>query len=224
MKRIFEGDVYDLVQKPDGFIFSHRADIIDDKMLMLYKTVDAQSDLIRNVSKNVYLLAKFGGDYKTVIKLISNTITAKAISLPSGKLFICDRDAGGKCLLLDETGGVLWNGTIQYRDCAPSDISLYNNCVWASFLEYNVLIRFNLATMREELRIGGARSPFSKPRGVFTSGNIATVSNIGSNTLTRVNLDTYTVEDYCRFDRSVKAYINVSDCEYVQLDDGIYRL
>ena len=224
MKKIFEGDVYDLVLKPDGFIFSHRGEVMDDEMLMLYKTVDAQAGLIRDVSKNIYLLAKFGGDYKTVIKLISNTITAKAIALPSGKLFLCDKDAGGKCFLLDGTGGVLWSGLIQYRDCVPSDIALYNNCVWASFLEYNVLIRFNLATMREELRIGGTRSSFSKPRGIFTDGNIATVSNVGSNALIRVNLDTYTVEDYCQFNRSVKAYISVSGCEYVQLDDGVYQL
>lgn len=224
MKRIFEGAVYDMVKRTDGFVFSCRTEVFEGEMLMFYKTVDAQSGIIADVSNNIYLLAKFGANYKSVIKPVSNIITSKTISLPSGKLFLCDKDAGGKCYLFDGTGGILWTGVIQYRECVPSDIALYNNCVWASFIEHNVLIRFNLATMREELRIGGTRSPFSKPRSIFIEGNNAFVSNVGSYSLTKVNLDTYAVEDYCQFDRSVKSYLAVADREYVLLDDGIYEL
>ena len=220
MRKIFGGEVYDMVRKPDGLVFSYREDVIDDSILLRFKMIEAETGTVTDVSKNVYLLSKFGNNYRQVIKLTENFITLKAISLPSGKLFLCD--GPGLCYLLDSDASVLWKGTVMYRDEAPSDIALYGNCVWASFRESNVLIRFNLATMREELRIGGTRSPFSAPRGVFIEGNTAIISNGGSNSLTKVNLDTYLVEQYYDFEQKVRSYAKVGAYEFVLLSDGIY--
>ena len=224
MKQVFAGNVFDMVKKPDGLVFSYLEEVVDGDFYVKYKMVDSKTGAVSDILKNVYLIAKFGSNYKAALKLIGNHITVRSINLPSGKLFLCDRENGGNCFLLDGFGSVLWTGPIRYRDNAPSDIALYGNCIWASFASNNVLIRFNLATMREELRIGGTRSPFDAPRGVFIEGNTAVVSNSGSNRLTKVNLDTYAVEQYCEFSRGVRSYINVEGNEYVLLEDGIYKI
>lgn len=222
MHRIFEGKVYEIIKKPDGLIFSHLEDVFDDGVLVKFKMFDAKSGIINDIAKNVYLLAKFGSNYKPAVDLCDNYITVKTINLPSGKLFLCKEN--GDCYLLDSDGSVLWNGIILYRDNPPSSIALYDNCIWASFDKSNVLIRFNIVSMREELRIGGAKSPFSSPKGLYIEGNTAIVSNAGGCSLTKVNLDTYAVDRYYEFERSVKSYIKVGAFEFVLLDDGIYQL
>lgn len=221
MQKVFEGKVYDLVKKPDGLVFSYLEEEFDDGVLVKFKMLDAKSGIITDVAKNVYLIAKFGSNYKPAVGLCDNFITVKAINLPSGKLFLCERS--GNCFLLDADGSVLWNGIILYRDNPPSDIALFGNSVWASFDKSNVLIRFNIASMREELRIGGARSPFSGPKGLFVEGNTAIVSNAESKSLTKVNLDTYAVSEYYEFDQKVKSYVKIGVYEFVLLETGIYQ-
>lgn len=221
MQEIFKGKVYDMIKKPDGLVFSYLEDVIDDNVLVKFKMFDAKSGKITDIAKNVYLITKFGSNYKPAVDLCENFITVKAINLPSGRLFLCEKS--GNCFLIDGDGSVLWSGLILYRESPPSDIALYDNCVWASFDKSNVLIRFNVTSMREELRIGGSRSPFSAPKGLFIEGNIATVSNSGSNSLTKVNLDTYSVEQYYDFEQSVKGYIKIGNHEFVLLDTGIYQ-
>ena len=220
MQQIFEGKVYDMVKKTDGLVFSYLEDVIDDNVLLKFKMIDAKSGIITDIAKNVYLLTKFGSNYKPAVQLTENFITVKSVGLPSGKLFLCDKS--GNCFLLDGDGSILWTGVILYREEPPSDIALYDNCVWACFSSSNVLIRFNISTMREELRIGGKRSPFSGPRGIFIEGNTAIVSNRDSKTLTKVNLNTYSVEPYCEFDQSIRSYIKIGVHEFVLLESGIY--
>ncbi len=221
MHKIFDGKVYDMIKKPDGIVFSYLEDVIDDNVLIKFKMFDAKSGIITDIAKNVYLLTKFGSNYKPAVDMCDNFITVKTINLPSGKLFLCKKD--GSCYLLDSDGSVIWNGIILYRENPPSSIALYDNCIWASFEKDNVLIRFNIASMREELRIGGSKSPFSSPKGLFIEGNTAVVSNSGDGSLTKVNLDTYAVSRYYEFDKSVKSYIKVGIYEFVLLDDGIYQ-
>lgn len=221
MQQIFAGKVYDMIKKPGGLVFSHLEDVIDDNLLIKFKMLDTSSGTVTDIAKNVYLLTKFGSNYRPAVDMVDNFITVKAINLPSGKLFLCQKS--GECFLLDGDGSPLWTGSILYKENPPSDIALHDNCVWACFKDSNVLIRFNLATMREELRIGGERSPFSGPRGLFVDGNIAIVSNFTSKGLTRVNLDTYSVEQYYEFDQSVIGYTKVDNYEYVLLESGIYQ-
>lgn len=222
MKEIFSGTVYDIIKKPDGLVFSCLEEVLSDGLFVKFKMLNARSGNVSDIAKNVYLIAKFGSNYKPAVELCENYVTVKTMLLPSGKLFLCRKN--GNCYLLESDGTVLWNGVILYRDNPPSDIALYNNCVWASFQEDNALIRFNIETMREELRIGGEHSPFLGPRGIFIEGNTAIVSNMGSKNLTKVNLETYSVEEYYKFDQGVKAYVKEGIYEFVLLENGIYSI
>lgn len=220
MKKVFSGTVYDIIKKPDGLIFSYLEEVLTDGVLIKFKMLDARSGVITDVTKNVYLLTKFSSNYKPAVSRCDNFITAKTIILPSGKLFLCKEN--GECLLFDPDGSVVWNGIILYRDNPPSDIALYGNSIWASFAKENALVRFNIENIREELRIGGEKSPFSSPRGIYIDGNTAIISNYGSNSLTKVHLDTYSVEQYYTFEQSVKSYIREGIYRFALLKDGIY--
>ena len=223
MQRLFSGEVYDIVPKTDGLIFSYCKGAIDGDVVVGYKMISTQNGTITDVAKNIYLLAKFGSDYNIAVKLCDNYVTSKALLMPSGRLFVCT--AGGIANFFEGDGSVSWSGELKYRDRAPSDIALYKNAVWGCFAQNNVLIRFNPTTMREELRIGGRQSsPFAGPRDIFINNNIATVSNTESKSLARVNLDSYTVEDYRSFEETVYSYLAVGGFEFVLLESGLYVL
>ena len=130
--------------------------------------------------------------------------------------------ADGEARLLGADALPVWTGELKYRGCNATDIALYKNALWASFADCNVLLRYNLTAMREELRIGGNKSPFDKPSGLFVDGDTVMVSNVGSSKLIEVNLNTYSVFDYEEFSEPVRQYVKVGENRFAVLDSGLY--
>lgn len=217
MKKVYEGIVYDVVPKVDGIIFFCREsedDVVNVKML---STSDG-----RMIDADLYAYAgcKLGTGANRVVKYCNNYVLDHVISLANGETFICKQD--GEAYILDVEGIAYWSGEIKYRGAPPSSVAFYKNSIWASFCDSNVLIRFNLATMRTELRIGGKTSPFDCPENIFVDGEWAYISNSGSKKLVKVNLDDYTVEDCYQFEESVHSYVKAGRYEFVVLDSGLY--
>lgn len=222
MKKIFDGEVYDVIPQSSGVVFSYCKSVIDEQVLVSYKMLSTDTGVITDVAKNIYLLSKFGSNYRTAAAQVANYITAKTLVLPSGGVFICNDT--GAATLIDGTGAVAWTGELKYRGVAPSDIAIYKNALWACYSQSGVLLRFNLNTMREELRIGGTRSPFDKPRSIFIDGDIAVITNTGSHKLLKVDLNSYTVSDYKEFTEPVYGYVKVKNYEFVLMESGLYVL
>lgn len=222
MKKIFSGEVYDVMPTSNGIIFSYHKDDLDDSVIVSYKMVSFDTGRMTDVARNVYLISKFGSGYKSVVPFCDNFVTAKSILLTGSKVFLVLSD--GTAHLIDVDGTPIWTGSMTYRSYAPSDVVLYNNALWASYSECNSLIRYNLATMREELRIGGNNSPFDKPKSLFVEDNNVFVGNFGSQKLTPVNLDTYSVFDYQTFEEPIYQYINAGGNRFVVLQSGLYLI
>ena len=222
MKKVFSGEVYEVLPISGGIIFSYCKDVIEENILVAYKMITFDNGRFTDVAKNIYLLTKFGNNYKSVVALCDNYITVKSIVLPNSKVFLLSSD--GKAQLLGADAAPVWTGELKYRGCNATDIALYKNALWASFADCNVLLRYNLTAMREELRIGGNKSPFNKPSGLFVEGDTVMVSNIGSSKLTEVNLETYSVFDYEEFSEPVKQYVKVGDNRFAVLESGLYLI
>lgn len=222
MKQIFEGEIYEVVPQSGGVVFSYRKSVIDQQVLVAYKMLSVDTGVITDVAKNIYLLSKFGSNYRAAANQCGNFITSKALVLPSGKVFICSNT--GRASLIDGDGTAVWTGELKYRGFSPSDIAIYKNALWACYSQNGVLIRFNLNTMREELRIGGTRSPFDRPRDIYIYGDCAIISNTGSKKLVKVDLNSYTVSDYKEFTEPVYSYVKVKNYEFVLMESGLYVL
>ncbi len=222
MQKIFEGEIFEVLPLTNGILFSYCKDTVDDNIIVAYKMISFDNGRFTDVAKNIYLITKFGNNYKAVAAQCDNYITVKSILLPNGKVFLMQTDGTAK--LLDTDATPLWTGSLVYRSCNPSDIILHDNALWVSYADCDVLLRFNLATMREELRIGGAKSPFSKPRDMFLDGDSAIVSNQGSNKLVSINLKEYTVFDYETFEEPLYQYVQVADNRFVVLQSGLYLI
>ena len=222
MKRIFEGEIYEILPLPNGIVFSYCKESNGTEITVSYKMISFDTGGISDVAKNIYLMAKFGNNYKEIIKHCDNYITVKSIVSPRGKVFLLLNDGTAK--LIDTDFSVIWQGNFNYRDVPAADIVVHKNAVWATFPDCNVLLRYNLSTMREELRIGGLKSPFDKPRNMFLEGSNVTICNKGSKKLTKVNLDTFLVLDGESFTEEVVQYLKTDIYRFVVLKSGLYML
>ncbi len=222
MERIFSGEVFEILPQAGGLIFSYNHHVENNRIAVHYNMLSFDSRQMADVGKNIYKLAKFGSNYRYISPLCDNYITARSLLLPNGKVFLTERS--GAATLFDVDGMPIWTGDLRYRETAPSDIALFGNSLWAAYDRFNVLLRFNLATMREELRIGGTRSPFDQPCDLFVDGDDAVVCNRGSKKLIRVNLNNYAVTDYKEFSEAVHGYVRNGEFEFVLLDSGVYVL
>ena len=220
MKQIFDGKVYEVLPKSDGLIFPYQKAVVDEGDIVWYKMLSFENSLLSDVSETIYWNMKFGSNYPVAVKLCKNFVAEKALILPDGRTLICNEN--GQVFIIDTDGMINISGEIRYRDAAPSGIAFYNNRIWASFKEHNVLIRFNINTMRAELRIGGKTSPFEHPENIFIDGEWAYVCNKGSNKIIKVNLESYSVDDYYSFEEPIYAYIKSGSYEFVLLESGLY--
>ena len=201
MKPIFEGEVYEILPLPKGIMFSYCKEHTDNKINVSYKMVSFDDGHITDITKNVFLGEKFGNNYQEIIPKCEHYITDRVITLPSGKLLIHSRN--GIIKLIDTFAEVVWQGILTYRDTNASDIVIYKNSLWACFKDCDILLRYNLTSMREELRIGGNKTPFKKPRRMFLDGEEVFVCNMESKKVSRVNLESYTVTDELEFEEEV---------------------
>lgn len=222
MKQVFAGEVYEILPLPNGIIFSYCKDTIDNNVVVFYKMISFDNGSFTDVAKNVYLMTKFGNNYKSIIGFCDNYITAKSIILPNGKVFLLSSD--GTAHLFDTEATEIWNGEMKYRTFNASDVVLYKNSLWASYSDCNVLLRYNLTTMREELRIGGNKSPFNKPTDIFVDGDNAIISNADSCKLVQVNLNGYSTLECESFEEPVYQYVKVGNYRFALLKSGLYLL
>ena len=223
MKQLFDGEVYDILPLKDGIIFSYCKDSNEENVLVAYRMLSFDNGRFTNVENDIYLITKFGNNYRAIAELCENHIKTKSIVLPSGRVFLMQPD--GSAQLVGNDATPLWTGNLCYRNTVPADIALYNNTLWAVYPDCNVLLSYNLATMREELRIGGgANSPFKKPRSISVKGDCITVCNTESQNIVEVNLSNYKVRELETFDEPVYQYIEVAGNRFVLVASGLYYL
>lgn len=222
MNTVFSGEVYDVIPTPTGIVFSYCKDKTKENIIIGYKMITFETGIMVDIAKNVYLLSKFGSNYAVSSNLCSNYITAKTIVLPQGKVFVCS--SKGEANIVDAAGNVIWNGMFAYKGAAPSDIAVFKDSFYAVFKKYNALIKFNMVTFREELRIGGAVSPFNRPNGLYIEDSYAFVASTGDKRVVKLNLENYESEIYVRLKEPVYYYTKVKDFEFVLLKSGLYML
>ena len=222
MKLIAKDKVFSLHPLPDGFLYSYLIEELDGQFKVGYKMVSFSGGKISNVTKSVYMLAKFGSAYKGFIGGIKNYLSCFSLPLENGHCFVIETD-GSACLYGAE-GEEIWSGELLYKKTAPGGIAVNGDSLWVSFTSSNVLIRYDLKTLRQELRIGGERSPFNRPTGLFPAGSKLFICSEEDKCIWKMDCSTYDTELYFPFDEPVRDYKFIQKYEIAVLDSGIYLL
>lgn len=226
MKKLFPEQVFDILEVgKTGFIVVYRRPEIDDRVVVSYKSVSLENGVVSKRTRADYEFVKFGEKRKAINLQVDNFVTCNCVQLQNDRLFIVS--SNGESKILDHEGDVEWQGKIRYKENGPSGIASFGNTLWASFADNNALIRFNLNTMREELRIGGSNdSSFSGPEGLWIDeeqGKLIVCNSEACNLL-EVNMKTYTVCEKATFEEPVHKYLRIGTREFLVLDSGLYLL
>lgn len=223
MKTVLKGEIINAVATSGGLAIVHVHEIVDGKLKVAYQSVAFETGKIGYVLPTIYKISKFGTNYNDIIKKIKHHILTYSVLLENGKTFCLDPD--GTAYLFDTDGMLLWKGELTYRDTKPTGIAVCSRHLWVAFGELNVIMRMNLNTMHEELRLGGGKeSPFINPIDLYAHGDQIFVCTKGGKEILAVNTNTYAIETYKTFDRPVKQYLRSGEYEFAVLDDGIYLL
>lgn len=223
MKKVFDGEVYEVLPLKNGMIFSYCKESNAENVLVAYRMLSFDNSRFSNVENDIYLITKFGNNYRAISALCENHIKTKAVTLTNGKVFLLQPD--GTAQLVDNDATPVWTGRLTYKNCMPSDIALHNNTLWAAYPDCDVILSYNLATMREELRIGGgAHSPLKKPRTISINGDCITVCNLESQNIVEINLTNYKVRELETFEEPVYQYLEVAGNRFVLLASGLYYI
>lgn len=222
MKLIFDGEVYEVLALKGGMIFSYCKEANDENVLVAYKMLSFDNGRFTSVENDIYLITKFGNNYKSVVGLCENYIKTKSIVLPSGKVFLMKPD--GTAQLVDNDATPIWTGSLLYKGCVPTDITFHNNTLWACYPDCNVLLSYNLNTMKVELRVGGKTSPFNRPWTISSNGDCINVCNLDSQNIIEVNLTNYKVREIESFEEPIYQYLEIAGNRFALLKSGLYLL
>ncbi len=223
MELIFKGEVYEALPDNGGLIFSYFDGHTPEGDLMIsFKMLGTETKEPADVHRDVYKLSKFGANYAKILKHCQNYVTAKAVHLNEGKVFVVNTD--GTALLFDGDGEPVWQGILKYKNRIPADITVASDGLWGTFPDLDCLVRFNAATMRNELRLGKKGELFNAPKGIFAEGDCLYVSSFEGKKVLKVNLKTYEITELYKFSEEVYSYFRLHDREFALLKSGIYEI
>ncbi len=223
MIKVVSLDILDLIGFSSGVLFVLREKQNNDSIKVSFYSFDIETKSIASVTKNAYLLTKFGSSFAPIAKQLGDYVSCDAARLWNGQTFVIY--STGEIGIFDEQGNLSKNSHLKYKDFPARDVAVDNNYIWSAVPDQNLIIKYSLLQNRVIMRIGGDDSnTFDYPVSVSEYDGYLYVCNKNSNKIKRVKLSNFLVEDYKEFDEAVYKYIKVGNSEFVILDSGVYLL
>ena len=223
MIRIVSLDILDLLPFPSGILFAIKEKAENGNDKISFYSFDVRTKSIATVTRSAYLLTKFGPAYPKIAEKLNDHISCDTVKLYNGGLFLLY--SSGETGLFDDQGTLLKTDRLIYQDAPARDGAADDKYVWSVVPERNLIIKYSVTQNRVIMRIGGDGSTsFNAPSSVISDEQYLYVCNPGAKKINRVNLKTYAVEDFKRFDEPVYQYIQNEGHEFVVLASGVYML
>ena len=223
MIRIVSLDILDLLPFPSGILFALKEKAENSRDKLSFYSYDVSANSIATVTRSAYLLTKFGPAYMKIAEKLNDHISCDTVRLHNGGLFLLY--SSGETGLFDEQGDLLRTGRLVYRGAPARDGAADGRYVWSVVPERDLIIKHSVTQDRVVMRIGGGEVPsFSAPSSLISDDEALYVCNPGAKKISRVDLKTYAVEDFKRFDEPVYQYIVSDGHEFVVLASGVYML
>lgn len=223
MLKIVSLDIVDLISFPSGIQFVLKENLEDESVKVSFYSFDIATRSIATVTKNAYLLTKFGASFAPIAKQLGDYVSCDTAKLWNGQTFIIY--STGEMGIFDEFGSLIRTGDLLYRDAPARDVTTDNNYIWSVVPSENLIIKYSLLQNRVVMRIGGERaSTFSNPVAIEEYDGFLYVCCKDTCKIKRVRLSDFYVDEYKAFDEPVFKYLRVGNNEFVALESGVYML
>ncbi len=223
MIKIVSLDIVDLISFPSGVLFVLKENLENNAVKVSFFSFDIATKSIATVTKNAYLLTKFGASYAPIAKQLGDYVSCDTAKLWNGQTFIIY--STGEIGIFDEKGELLHTGDLKYKDMPARDVATDNNYIWSVVPSGNMIVKYSLLQNRVVMRIGGDNSTtFSNPVSVVEYDGYLYVCNQDTCKIKRVKLSDFSVDEYKEFDEPIYKYLRVGTNEFVVLESGVYML
>lgn len=223
MIKIFDEKCIHIMQTKDGFVAVLQTEDEDGRPHFRFKHISVKEDTARDIDKDYFKILKFGRHYDNLKMQMDNYLLT--ICKPLEKDICFTVAPNGIVKILDKQGCLINQGDFNYQSCIPFDVAIGDNVVWASYPELNTAVRYNLSTLRQELRIGGAESKvLHAPNGLLLQDQQLYICNASENQILLLDTVNFTVQEHFSFNEPVYQYIKIEGFNIVRLKSGVYSI
>ena len=223
MLKIVSLDIVDLLSFPSGILFVLKENLENGAVKVSFYSFDIAKKSIASVTKNAYLLTKFGAAYTPIAKQLGDYVSCDTAKLWNGNTFIIY--STGEMGIFDDTGALVRTGDLMYNGAPARDVAVDNNFIWSAVPSKNLIVKYSLLQNRVVMRIGGDNSTtFVNPVAVEEYDGYLYVCCKDMRKIKRVRLSDFTVDEYKEFDEPIFKYLRVGSYEFAVLESGVYML
>lgn len=172
------------------------------------------------ITKNAYLLKKFGSNYKKITDKIANYVQCDAVSLPNRNVLVIFPN--GQTGLFDSDGAMKWNGTLKYNGQAVTGMAGDEEYFWTCCRDENCVIRYTSDNIKVDIRIGGKdAATFSKPDFVSADEEFVYVC-CDQSKVRKIDKSNFTVSDIDGSFAGLKKFYKLGKFSIICTADGAY--
>ncbi len=172
------------------------------------------------VTKDAYLLKKYGSKRKEISEKLGNFVMPSAMVLEDRSVLVIYPN--GETGLFNSDGELVRDGLLSYNDSPVCCIAEDGNCFWSVCEGENAVIRYFADGAKMDIRIGGKNQPtFDRPHFVSADDKYVYVC-CNHNSVRKIDKSTFAVTDVNRLYTDITGYYRFGRFAIVTTFDGAY--
>lgn len=172
------------------------------------------------VTKDAYLLKKYGSKRKEISEKLGNFVMPSAMVLEDRSVLVIYPN--GETGLFNPDGELVRDGLLSYNDSPVCCIAEDGNCFWSVCEGENAVIRYFADGAKMDIRIGGKNQPtFDRPHFVSADDKYVYVC-CNHNSVRKIDKSTFAVTDVNRMYTDITGYYRFGRFAIVTTFDGAY--
>lgn len=223
MQKIVDTDIIDIIAFSNGIIYTKKSEEKNGSVRVNFYGYDIKRMQKTPVTKSVYLLNKYGAEYKKIAEQLGDYVSCDA-DVSESKQIIVVYPSGETGVFLQD-GTMAWSNDLRYHESEITGVVCDGRFIWSVVPEENCVVSYSLSHKKFSMRIGSKESDsFQKPVSISKYNDELYICNEISKKVRVISLKDYSVKDFRIFDEPVYKYLRSCGKEIVWLESGIYIL
>ncbi|MBR5246386.1 MAG: hypothetical protein IKV25_03320 [Clostridia bacterium] len=222
MQKIVDS-VYDIIAFSNGIIYTKKTVLENGSVKVSFYGYDIKRMQNTPVTKSVYLLNKYGSEYKKIAEQLGDYVSCDAEILSNKHVIVVY--SSGETGIFSPDGEMVWSCDLIYQGSEITGAVADGNQIWSVVPDKNCVVSYSISHKKFSMRIGSSQSTsFQKPVSISKYDNELFVCNADSQKVRTISLKDYSVNDFRIFDEPVYKYLRSCGKEIVVLESGVYVL
>ncbi|WP_448921013.1 hypothetical protein [Eubacterium sp.] len=172
------------------------------------------------ITKDAYLLKKYGTNRKQIADKLGNFVTPSAVVMPDKSVLVIYPT--GETGLFDSEGELVKDGILDYNGSPVSGIAVDGECFWSVCQKENCVIRYFTDGVKVDIRVGTAeQNTFPNPHFVSSDDEYVYVC-CDHRRVRKIDKNDFTVSDVSKTYTDLMGYYRFGKYAIIIKHDGAY--